>query len=1103
MEDQRQVYHLPWLDSCLEETLLPGKPWHKVYDRLGRALAHEFLLRNSPQSRRSLELLGGHFLQAFLPSLVHDQIRQSAAVEETAAEELDVLCERAAERCQCQWKSDGSHAGVCQEMMDFVNDTHNLVASEMEQILALEERKRREEAELGPVELDSAWALVARGRPLSVESRDLHLTMHRNRAHNTTGPRSQFSSPPPPPLHCVESEVLGGALSAVLTSDPSRMQAVCERLGGQLLPASLRRSVWIEKLLKPEALKSSTTWALERRARERFGRTVERRVAVLKLRSATRSPISGLIENAVVEIYEQTPCMQAFASSEQMISESCKALNVLYVHSQVYQPRLVLWLFPLQIAFQQRTAKAEHSYELAMYLDLLLEGFLPGQAEIAAMAESVMRRVEEQDPDLSSHLRSCCSRNHILNPKDYAVELLSQEREKALEALDVTCPGDRHVADTKELLENPGIFLRKWIGEGFVSVLDLPAVLLVWDQLFMQVWNRRVMEDVCLALLMLLREALMAACDYQSVREVLSGHVNHLFTADIQRAWIHLQHGGRAADIPGFNRLDTRLLYGPFPEETAPHDSATRPLGEILPLGLRDVAISLILDLPNEGDLHQAWGKSFDPHAVSLTASVAWGNVNLCSKSTLLKPLVEERTPRRETTSEYEICYSDILLFDSLDLSDFREACSVKDTPAVIFEVVHSSDGNGLAPVTLGWARADLLVEQRAGSRSVLAPVELTSHVPILPGLVQDLPLGCSPSHSSTGLLLRGSEIHVTSFNPAKETHGPESSQSKTECLPSSEEPPFLYPPWVPHDPTLAVPHTATVHHPLDLYIDALHYIPDSATIVKVTGRFLRSGTEDLPDIMAFPDLSSSARSPEFHFRTTVNPGHQTPFDPSMLLLLRVYTISADGKELSVIGNCVVRLFDNTGRLNAGGHQLRLRGGMPPKESGPLTESSLCHYPTIPCSSLLIRILPHTPEFLQAPAYHSGFYFTDKAKPSQSELRIISTFQNNRHFPETVEAMVQELAEKKRVPPEQVPVWYEDRLDSRKQSHPQHPPMHLSPLRVVRYQQRAGIRVRVAQAFGLPDGLYVNAFSRVLKGAERGGHEKFRVVPPAESPPLD
>ncbi|KAI1893536.1 hypothetical protein AGOR_G00124740 [Albula goreensis] len=1082
--DRTQVYHLPWLDSCMEETLLPGKPWHKVYKRLGAALANEFEsnLRDSPHSQRSWELLGGHFIQSFLPAFV-DKTKHSFPVGERAADEeevhqLDSLCEKAVERSHCQWKCDGNHCGVCKEMMDFVNDTYSLVASEMEHILAVEEGKHQEEVELDHMEVCSARELTARRHPQSVDSRYLHLTMHRDSAyHDTdTGP-VQRASPAPPPLHCIESEVLGKALSAVLTSDPSRMQEVCEKLGGRLLTASLRSSVWIDKLLRPDTFCFESTWSLERRERDRFGRTVKRRVAVMKLRSATRSPVSGLIENAVVEVYEQTLCMQAFATSEQMISDSCKALNILYVHSGLYQPGLIHWLFPLQIAFQQGAARAEHCYELSMYLHLLSERFVPSEVQVSAIAESVMNRLEEQDPALYSHLKLCTSRNGILDSQDYAVELLKQERRRALEGLGVLCMSDHPLAAPAKLLQNPAVFLHKWIGEGFLGVLELPAVLLVWDQLFMQDWSSRVMEDFCLALLMLLREAMMTAWDYLSMREVLLGHVSHLFTADIQRAWVHLQQGGLAAQVPGLNRLDARLLYGPSPPEEAAYGSAPHSEGQVLPLGLKGITLRLILDLSRKGHLHQAaWLEDFDPCAVSVTASLVYGNVNQHSKSTFLKPSVEVRSPQREMTPpEHRLYYSDVLHMDSLDLSNCRETLSKKDRPTLLFEVMYSPDrNNGLAPVKLGWARAELFVEQRTGPRTVWAPTGLTSSVPLLPGQVLGSPLGHTRSPGLTGLLQRGSEIQVTAFDLTREAQ----KTTKTDGSKSSEESPFLHVPWIPHNPSLTVSQHSTVQHPFDLYVDTVHYVPDNATIIKVTGQFLCSGFKDLPDIMATPDLSSWARSPKFHFRQTVNLGAQTAFDPSVILMLRVHTVCADTGELCVTGNCIIRVFDDKGRLNAGGHQLRLQGGMPEEEKTPLTEFSLHHQPVVPCSSLLIRFLPQTPDFVPAPDYLSGFYFTDDAKPNRSELGIISTFEKDRGFPRTVQEMVQKLAEREdsHVLPEQASAWLEDRLDHQPLSHL---PVH----RMVHYRQQAGVRVQVTQAFGLPDGLYVNTLTRVLKGS--------------------
>uniref|UniRef100_W5M7Y6 Uncharacterized protein n=1 Tax=Lepisosteus oculatus TaxID=7918 RepID=W5M7Y6_LEPOC len=1080
-------FHTPWLDSCLGDTLLPDKPWHKVYEKLGAALAKEVEshLRQNPQSQLPLGLLGGHFLEDYLGKsswmhCVKEQWR-AAAVPEDLVMSHSKLYMPGPILYGILFGRDGDYSGVSQEMMHFIKDTYHMVTSEMEQMLALEEKKQKEAPKFNSIESPSAWASMARRRPHSVESEDLHLATRRGSVFQLK-PKAEPGEIPAPPLHCAESQVLGRSVAAVLASDPGRMGTVCKRLKGQLLPESLRGAIWIGQLLKPEAFSDADTfWTFEKTLREKFGRMVERRVAELKLRSATRSPISGLIENAVVEKYERTPSMQAFATNEQMISESSKVLNILYVHSGIYEPYLIHWLFPLQMAFRQTDSKvfflAEHLYELSMYLHCLIQKF-PCWPEIFAMAENVMRHVEENDPELFAHLQLCSSRNMVLDSKDFLVELIAQEREKAQELLDFS---DR-------------IFLRKWMGEGFMSVLDLPAVLLVWDQLFMENWSRKVMEDVCLVVLMLLKDPLMAADDYQSMREVLLDHASHLFTADIQRSWMHLQQGGLPVDIPELNRFNSSNV-------NLFECLAQISMGDILPIGLKDVVVNLILNLPKTDSLNHAWMKDFDPLAVKLITSVLYGNVKLHSKSSLLTPSVEKRAPNKETTTEYKLLFNgtDIFIFDALDPSDIREISYLKDKPAVVIKVIYVPNLYGSAPVTLGWVKADLFHEEKSGPQTQWTPSVFTAHLKLCTGADPELLTNHTSTHNLEEPLQKGSNIQVTVFDPSKESprrgashaelqsiysfycsdmkmqsllianvnnniHAQTQTRESNQLSPRldvsttlpPEEPRFLYPPWVTHNASLAVPHQSSVYQPLDLYIDSVQYIPDNATIVKVTGRILQSGQEDLPDISALPDLSSPARSPEFNFRMTVNPSNKKPFDRHMLLLLRVYTVSSDTGELCVIGNCIIRVFN---------------------------------------------------DLKPTPSYLSGFYLTDRAKPNKSELGIIATFQRNRDFPKTVKEMMQQLENKEHangasVPPELWLAWYEERLDARKQLPPQTPPAHLSIHHMVRYHQQAGIRIRITQAFGLPaGGLYVNAFARILKGAESlhlaelpqgwGGEEKF------------
>ncbi|XP_029467646.1 uncharacterized protein LOC115096731 [Rhinatrema bivittatum] len=362
--------NVPWLDSSLKETLLSGKPWHKVLDKLGAVLADEVKhrLQNPRERQMVFHLLGQRFVQKYffdypnqLSLLVSPNLSDKAQqkLEEVTWNWLQEQCTQTAIRLHCQLQTDVDVEGLAPEMLSFVNDTYNIVTAEMEWHLATHETKRKDidstEAQATTAWF-SSWASLTRKRPKSVESKDLYLTMHRQpvfqlnaKDQNTIHPKLSF-----PGVNGPDSDILGESLCAILSSDLECLPAVLERLRGKLLPQTLRQFIWIEKLLKSEnKMNGPDVRSVEKGVREKFGRRVAHRLAELKLRSATRSPVSGLIENAVVEVYEKTPCMQPFASNELMLLETSKSLNVLYVHNGTFEPYFIYWLFPLQMALKQ------------------------------------------------------------------------------------------------------------------------------------------------------------------------------------------------------------------------------------------------------------------------------------------------------------------------------------------------------------------------------------------------------------------------------------------------------------------------------------------------------------------------------------------------------------------------------------------------------------------------------------------------------------------------------------------------------------------------------------------------------------------------------
>ncbi|XP_048375257.1 uncharacterized protein LOC125445875 isoform X2 [Sphaerodactylus townsendi] len=570
-----------WLNFCLQETLLPGKPWHKVLERLEAALAAEMKHQLKDSTRREIvfHLLGQSFVRRYFGCcpgasdlLSSKDTSEINKLEEDAKTWLQDQCFKAAERVHHHFSLDAKGSKRAPEMVRFLNDVYNIVVAETELLLATCEVQHKEKK---PQECEADFRVFHRSmgrnpqqssmafkRPKSIESKDIHLALLKRTSSQANGEGSQVNGEgahlyiSSSGLSCPESDLLGDLLGAIIARVPGKLSTVCERLVGKLLPRSLRQLIWMSKLLGAgsESCKAKTLAYLEREARVSFGRTVARQVAQLKLRTATRSPVSGLIENAVVEKYGKIPCLSPFATDERMILETSKTLNVLYVFSGTYEPYLIHWLVPLQVAFQQTVPTDEHPYELAMYLHSLHQNLFPSWSKVQATADSVMSFLEREDSTFFSHLRSSFGKNITTDDKDFLVDLILWEQ--------VSTQPMPTVA--KELLANPVFFLRNWLAEGFVGVLNLPAVLLVWDQLFMQDWNINAMQSFCASILLLLKDAFMAADDYPAIREVFLMYPSRLLTADIQKAWVHLKQGGLPDDVPGFNSLSQRRLPGEY-----------------------------------------------------------------------------------------------------------------------------------------------------------------------------------------------------------------------------------------------------------------------------------------------------------------------------------------------------------------------------------------------------------------------------------------------------------------------------------------------------------------------------------------------------------
>lgn len=411
----------------------------------------------------------------------------------------------------------------------------------------------------------------------------------------------------------------------------------------------------------------------------------------------------------------------------------------------------------------------------------------------------------------------------------------------------------------------------------------------------------------------------------------------------------------------------------------------------------------------------------------------------------------------------------------------------------------------GKEPLTLGWQKVDAFEPKTEGFRKIWTPKEFSALVPLnpeeVPNSIMEYPFRLLPQEFAEG----HSTIQLTVYDIVKEKHRLRNGQVKRERSTRLQEPSLLDSHWIPHNPSFVLPKPSRVNQPFDLYIDALHYIPDNATITKVTGQFSNSELSHLYHITAFPVLESSFRNPEFCYRVEISGDVSERMSSNTWLLLQVHTVDTDLGHITLLGSCRICIFNAEGELNVGGFELKLRAGLPEDGSASPAPSSLKQHPFIPCCTLLIRLLPHAQVPVPTPDYLTGYYFTDGAKPNNSELKIISSYQKDNSYPKFVRDIAVQLINKEqsRVPPDQLKAWCVEKLDEKNVLSQQFPKC-INIQHTVRYRLEAGLRVRIKQAFGLiADGYYVNVLARIWKGAASmqlpelpqswGGEEKFLV----------
>ncbi|CAF1610166.1 unnamed protein product, partial [Didymodactylos carnosus] len=233
----------------------------------------------------------------------------------------------------------------------------------------------------------------------------------------------------------------------------------------------------------------------------------------------------------------------------------------------------------------------EEIYVVAMHLELFVRHCFPQWSNVFTVASKIMTDLSVNDPEFYDHIKTISKIRTKINPKDFVTEIISLESKQNTGTL--SSKTDRNYM--REIMSDPIIFIRKWIGEMFVGILNSKSVLYLWDQFFMTQWNTQYVEYATKALLYLLRDRFMYAVDYDQLRKVFLEEACLLHTADVQAAFCHIAiHNADTNLIPAMNQR----FYPSRPNGRYNDQSGTgRKKAYLEPIGIKDIRLNLAVPI--------------------------------------------------------------------------------------------------------------------------------------------------------------------------------------------------------------------------------------------------------------------------------------------------------------------------------------------------------------------------------------------------------------------------------------------------------------------------------------------------------------------------
>lgn len=678
MTNDYRPFNLRWLDSSYQQTCLPDSPWQKILDQIEPILAKQIRGQFVHPHRRQIlfELLGKEFLWKYFPTeidrphLLNLNEEERQKLENEAKSWLQLQTHRAAIEVRAALHQSDSTSSLSIDMKEYLEYVDQILRKSLERHFYQIHSNESPNEKISSQEFRGGAKIRAMLRNSRTNSKKLPII-------DETPPIVQTS------IKSNYTESLSNSLVVLLKRDIRWIGFIKEKLFGQQLSSTLRQWIWTECLLRFERKPSDVDLSsVELQTRRDFAAGIRHGKNELKLTNPSQTPISNLIENAVIETYSSVTSLQPYLE-EHYLRLTIKILNILYTFRKSYQSFSIYWLFPFQQIFREEMNEDDGIYLIAMHLNLFVRHCFPQWAKVFSIAQKILDDLSIEDERFSQHLKNIAKIRPKVNPKDFMSEMISLENGSSRKFL-------------HELSSEPVIYLRKWIGQIFVGIVNSNAVLFLWDQFFLVKWNPVYLEYTGKAILYLLRDCFFAANDYEQMRKVFIDEPAQLFTSDIQTAFIHfVLRRGNPRMIASMNRR----LYPLQTLTKLPH-FVQRSNDEFDSIVVKNLSLTLVLRKD----------EFFDIRALFIDVEIYAANEKLTSESTRTIPIVRSKQVLIQPWIKFMIdIVNEKLRFR---LKDIRQTLITSRIQALIVVRLQIDD---LTKMILGHCRFPLYIPQKIG----------------------------------------------------------------------------------------------------------------------------------------------------------------------------------------------------------------------------------------------------------------------------------------------------------------------------------------------------------------------------------------------------